>query len=163
MPNFNKVLLMGNLTRDPELRYTPSGSAVADFGVAVNRKWTGQNGEKKEEACFVDCQAWTRSAEVISEYCKKGSAIFIEGRLKLDSWEGRDGQKHSRLRVVVENFQFVGAPAGRRPGAPGAPAGTAPSRPASRRAEEAEPPPPEDVDAEPPAEGPLKSNDDIPF
>ena len=112
MANLNKVFLIGNLTRDPELRYTPSGTAVADFGLAVNRQWKAQNGEKKEEVCFVDCQAWARGAELISEYCKKGAPLFVEGRLKLDSWEGKDGQKRSKMVIVVENSQFLGAPTG---------------------------------------------------
>ncbi len=108
MANFNKVFLMGNLTRDPELRYTPNGKAVVDFGLAINRRWTSQGGEQREETCFVDLQAWARSAEVISEYCRKGRPLFVEGRLRLETWEGRDGQKRSKLRVVVENFQFLG-------------------------------------------------------
>ena len=120
MASFNKVILVGNLTRDPELRYTPQGTAVGEFGIAINRQWKGPNGEKKEEVCFVDCQAWARAAETITEYCKKGAPLFVEGRLKLDSWEGKDGQKRSRMRVVVENFQFLGAPSGRRaPAGPG--------------------------------------------
>ena len=113
MANLNKVFLMGNLTRDPELRYTPNGTAVVDFGMAMNRRWTGRDGQKAEDTCFVDCQAWARLAEVISEYCRKGSPLFVEGRLQLDTWEGRDGQKRSRIRVVVEGFQFIG---GRRDG-----------------------------------------------
>lgn len=108
MANFNKVFLMGNLTRDPELRYTPSGTAVCGFGLAVNRTWKSKDGEKKEETCFVDCQAWARTAEVISEYCKKGRPLFVEGRLTFDSWEDRSGQKRSKLRVTVDNFQFIG-------------------------------------------------------
>ena len=113
MANLNKVFLIGNLTRDPELRYTPNGTAVTEFGMAMNRNWTSQSGEKKEDTCFVDLQAWGRGAEVISEYCRKGRALFVEGRLSYDSWEGRDGQRRSRLRVTVENFQFLG---GRRDG-----------------------------------------------
>ena len=107
MPNYNKVLLMGNLTRDPELRYTPNGSAVTDFGIAVNRTWKGKDGEKHEEACFVDCTAWARTAEVITEYLTKGRPIFVEGHLKYDTWE-KDGKRQSKLKVIVENFQFIG-------------------------------------------------------
>jgi single-strand DNA-binding protein len=154
MANFNKVLLMGNLTRDPELRYTPNGTAVVEFGLAINRKWTGQGGEKRDETCFVDCQAWARGAEIISEYCRKGSALFVEGRLRLESWEGRDGQKRSKLRVVVENFQFVGAPSGARGTAEGAPPrGGRPT------------PPPQSPQAAPeaPEEEPFKVDEDIPF
>jgi single-strand DNA-binding protein len=176
MANLNKVFLIGNLTRDPELRYTPQGTAVGEFGMAINRQWKGPTGEKKEDVCFVDCQAWARAAEIISEYCKKGSSLFVEGRLKLDSWEGKDGQKRSRMRVVVENFQFLGAPTGRRApaeGAPGpAPAGReqGPSQPPRGRPRAAEPEsPPADAGAdEPPADsapegGPFKVNDEIPF
>lgn len=153
MPNLNKVLLMGNLTRDPELRYTPSGTAVVEFGLAINRRYSGQGGEKKEETCFIDCQAWARSAEVISEYCKKGNPLFVEGRLRLESWEGRDGQKRSKLRVVVESFQFLGAPQGGRGGKPG----EAPQRgrPAASAPDVDEP----DI----PSEEPFKVDDDIPF
>jgi single-strand DNA-binding protein len=173
MANLNKVFLIGNLTRDPELRYTPQGTAVGEFGLAINRQWKGPNGEKKEEVCFVDCQAWARAAEVISEYCKKGSSLFIEGRLRLDSWEGKDGQKRSRMRVVVENFQFLGAPAGRRApgeGAPGAgPGGREPGPPGRPRAAGPEGGQAEAADAnEPPPDsarggGPYKTDDEIPF
>lgn len=109
MPNLNKVFLMGHLTRDPELRYAPSGTAIASFGVANNRTWTdGNSGEKKEEACFVDITMFGKRAEVINEYFSKGSAIFIQGRLQLNQWETKEGQKRSMLRVVAEDFQFVG-------------------------------------------------------
>lgn len=113
MANFNKVFLMGNLTRDPELRYTPGGMAVAAFGLAVNRKWKGQDGQDREETLFVDVSAFGRPAEVISEYMSKGKPIFIEGRLKLDQWQDKEsGAKRSKLTVVAENFQFVGGPGG---------------------------------------------------
>ncbi len=108
MASLNKVFLIGNLTRDPELRYTPSGTAVADLAMAVNRRYTTASGEKKEETCFVDITLWARRAEVASQYLKKGSPLFIEGRLHLDKWE-TDGQKRSKLKVVAQNFQFIGA------------------------------------------------------
>jgi single-strand DNA-binding protein len=108
MANLNKVFLIGNLTRDPELRYTPSGTAVASFGIAVNRTWTGQDGGKKDEVCYVDVNAFARRAEVINEYFSKGNPIFIEGRLQFNQWETKDGQKPNTLRVVAENFQFIG-------------------------------------------------------
>jgi single-strand DNA-binding protein len=149
MANLNKVFLIGNLTRDPELRYTPSGTAVAEFGLAINRRFTGQSGEKKEETCFIDCQAWARSAEIVSEYCRKGAPLFVEGRLRLESWEGRDGQKRSKLRVVVENFQFLGSPQGGRGGR----SGEAPQPAAPEAKEPVEAPPDE----------PFKVDDDIPF
>ena len=111
MANFNKVLLMGNLTRDPQLRYLPSQMAVAEFGLAINRKWKGPQGEERVDVVFVDCTAWGKQAETINQYFQKGKAIFIEGRLKLDQWEDKQGGgKRSKLTVVVENFQFVGGP-----------------------------------------------------
>jgi single-strand DNA-binding protein len=112
MANFNKVILLGNLTRDIELRHTQSGMALAKFGMAINRKWT-QNGEQKESTCFVDLTAWGRQAEVLSQYVKKGSQLFVEGRLEYSTWESQEGGKRSKLEVVVENFQFVGSGAGR--------------------------------------------------
>ena len=108
MASFNKVILMGNLTRDPQLRYLPNNTAVCDFGLAVNRRYRDRDGNQKEEVCFVDLTAWERRAETINQYMTKGSPILIEGRLKLDSWTGQDGQKRSKLTVVVDNFQFVG-------------------------------------------------------
>ena len=106
MASFNKVILMGNLTRDPELRYTPNGTAVTDVGLAVNRVYTGPDGQKQEETTFVDITFWTRQAETICKYLNKGSPLFVEGRLKFDSWE-KDGQKRSKLSVNGENFQFI--------------------------------------------------------
>jgi single-strand DNA-binding protein len=107
MAGFNKVLLMGNLTRDPQLSYTPNQTAVVDFGLATNRRWTGQDGVQHDETCFVDCRAFGRMAENINKYFKKGKPIFLEGRLTFDSWTAQDGSKKSRLRVTVENFQFL--------------------------------------------------------
>lgn len=113
MASLNKVFLMGNLTRDPEIRYTPAGLAVASFGIAINSSWTAKTGEQKEEVCFVDISIFGRRAEVIGEYFSKGNPIFIEGRLQLNQWETKDGQKRSTLRVVADNFQFIGVPAKR--------------------------------------------------
>lgn len=113
MANLNKVFLMGNLTRDPELRYTPSGMAVATFGIAVNREWTDKNGEQKKEVCFVDVNIFGRRAEIIGEYFSKGKPIFIEGRLQFQQWETKDGQKRNSLRVVADNFEFIGGTARR--------------------------------------------------
>ena len=112
MANYNKVLLIGNLTRDPQLSYLPSQTAVVDFGIAVNRRWTGQDGQQGEETCFVDCRAFGRQAENINKYLTKGRQIFVEGRLTFNSWTAQDGTKRSRLRVTVERFQFLGGPAG---------------------------------------------------
>jgi single-strand DNA-binding protein len=109
MASFNKCLLMGNLTRDPELKFLPSQTAVTEFGVACNRKFRTKEGEDREEVTFVDCTAFGKTAEVISQYMSKGKPIFIEGRLKFDSWEDKQGGgKRSKLTVVIENFQFVG-------------------------------------------------------
>ena len=107
MANLNKVFLMGNLTRDPELRYTPSGTPICEFGVAVNRSYTTKEGEKRDETLFVDVSMWGRRGVVISEYFTKGKPIFIEGRLKLDTWETADGRRN-KITVVAENFEFLG-------------------------------------------------------
>jgi len=113
MANFNKIFLMGNLTRDPQLSYLPSQTAVVDFGLAVNRRWTSKEGEKREETCFVDCRAFGQQAETINKYLSKGRPVFIEGRLDFDSWTAQDGTRRSKHRVTVERFQFLGsAPAG---------------------------------------------------
>ncbi len=112
MANFNKVLLMGNLTRDPQLSYTPNQTPVVDFGLATNRKWTGQDGSQREDTCFVDCRMFGKRAEVINKYCKKGNPLFIEGRLTFDSWEAQDGTKRSKHRVTVMNFEFLGGGGG---------------------------------------------------
>jgi single-strand DNA-binding protein len=147
MANFNKVLLLGNLTRDPELRYLPSQTAVVEFGLAINRKYKGQDGSMKDETCFVDCQAFGKAAENLNKYCKKGNPLFVEGRLKYDSWTKQDGSKASKLRVNVENFQFIGT-AGGQGG----------QRSAAGIGNDDNPPPEE------PAPGDFaNTNDDIPF
>lgn len=114
MANFNKVLLMGNLTRDPQLSYLPSQTAVVDFGLAVNRKWKSKEGEDREETCFIDCQAFGRQAENINKYLSKGRPVFVEGRLTFNTWTAQDGTRRSKHRVTVENFQFL--PGGPRAG-----------------------------------------------
>lgn len=108
MPSLNKVQLIGNLTRDPELRHTPKGTAVAELGIAINRTWKDDSGNKQEETTFVDVTFWGRQAEVIQQYCSKGDPIYIEGRLQLDTWDDKDtGKKRSKLRTIGENFQFL--------------------------------------------------------
>ncbi len=139
MGSFNKVLLMGNLTRDPQLSYTPNNTAVVDFGIAVNRRWTGKDGSQKEETCFVDCRAFGRLAENINKYLKKGKPLFVEGRLTFDSWTAQDGTKRSRHRVTVENFSFIG---------PAAAASAEKPKPAAEATDDSEPQP---------------QGDDIPF
>ncbi len=117
MASFNKVILLGNLTRDPEVRYTPKGTAVTELGMAVNRVYTAENGEKREETTFVDVTLWGRTAEIAGEYLKKGRPVFIEGRLQLDTWDDeQSGQKRSKLKVVGEGLQLLGG----RPGGGGA-------------------------------------------
>lgn len=109
MASYNKVILMGNLTRDPEMKYLPSGTAVANFGIAVSERYTDrQTGEQKENVCFVDIEAWDRQAEIVNEYLSKGSPVFIDGALKFESWETEDGTKRNRLKVRLLRFQFVG-------------------------------------------------------
>jgi single-strand DNA-binding protein len=113
MANFNKVMLMGNVTRDIELRYTPKGTAVADIGLAVNRVRSGDNGEKIEETTFVDVTLWGRTAEVANQYSGKGKPLFVEGRLQTDSWDDKEtGKKRSKLKVVADNIQLMGSPGG---------------------------------------------------
>jgi single-strand DNA-binding protein len=147
MASFNKVILLGNLTRDPEVRYTPKGSAVCDLGVAVNRVYTTDAGEKREEVTYVDVVLWSRLAEIAGEYLKKGRPIFIEGRLQLDTWDDKQsGQKRSKLRVIGETMQLLGS----RPGGGAVPAeagdedrqarsGSKPSTPPAKSAAPAEP------------------------
>jgi single-strand DNA-binding protein len=134
MANLNKVMLMGGLTRDPQLTYLPSQTPVVDFGIATTRTYRKQDGSQGEEKCFVDCQMFGKRAEVINQYLKKGDPLFVEGRLKFDSWE-KDGQKRSKLRVFVENFEFLGKGKGQGGGNQGggyqqsAPAPSAPEAP----------------------------------
>jgi single-strand DNA-binding protein len=156
MASYNRVILLGNLTRDPELRYIPSGMAVTDIGLAVNDRRKNANGEWVEEVTFVDVTVWGRTAEVMSEYLSKGSPVFIEGRLKLDSWEDKDGQKRSKLKVTCERMQMVG---GKGQGGPDGGAPRAAARPAGQYSQSA--PPPEAMDDAPPPEAPP--GDDIPF
>ena len=152
MASFNKVILAGNLTRDPELRYTPKGTAVARLGIACNRKWKSETGELKEEVTFVDVDAFGKTAETIGQYLKKGRPILIEGRLRYDTWEDKQTkQKRSKLGVVLENFQFLDSGGGRGDGAESAPAAPRPAASAAPAASE-----PAEGDA--PPEG-----DDVPF
>lgn len=151
MASFNKVILAGNLTRDPELRYTPKGTAVARLTLAVNRVYTTEDGTKKEEVSFVDVDAWGRQAEVISQYMKKGRPLLVEGRLRQDTWEDKNThQKQSKLKVVLEGFTFIdskgGDTGGGAPARPAAPAAAAPAAPAANEPEPAEPGPAEQDD-----------------
>ncbi len=114
--NFNRVFLGGNLTRDPELRYTPSNQSVVSFGLAINRKYTTSSGEKKDEVTFVDCEAWGKTAENIGQYFTKGRPIFVEGRLKLETWQTKEGDNRSKMKVIVDQFQFVGGESPKKDG-----------------------------------------------
>jgi single-strand DNA-binding protein len=142
MPNLNKVTLMGNITRDIELRNLPGGQAIAQIGLAINRQWQGNDGQKKEEVTFVDCEAWGKQAETMHKYLGKGRPVFIEGRLKLDQWDDKEsGQKRSKMKVVVESFQFIDSkPEGERDTQQAPKAGVrAPKPTAPSRAEEMNP------------------------
>jgi len=107
MASYNKVIMMGNLTRDPQLSYLPSQTPVVEIGLASNRRWRDRDGNQKEETCFVDCRAYGKTAENISKYCKKGRPLLVEGRLTFDQWEAQDGSKRSKHRIFIENFTFV--------------------------------------------------------
>ncbi len=165
MASFNKVILMGNLTRDPEMRYTPKGTAVARLGMAVNRKYTTESGEAKEEVTFVDVDAWGKQAEVIAQYCRKGKALLVEGRLKLDQWDDKaTGQKRSRLGVVLESFQFVGGRREDEVGGGGGGVVPPPSAPSMRpSAPQRSAAPPAPSSAPDPLDGPPPEEDDVPF
>src|ERR1700736_2143853 len=152
MASFNKVILLGNLTRDPEIRYTPKGSAVCDLGLAVNRQYTLESGEKREEVTYVDVVLWARLAEIAAEYLKKGRPVFIEGRLQLDTWDDKQsGQKRSKLRVIAESMQLLGS----RPSAGG---GAAEGVEGGREARPSKPAPPPKAGA-----AAEPDDDEIPF
>jgi single-strand DNA-binding protein len=158
MASFNKVILLGNLTRDPQVRYTPSGTAVAEIGMAVNRYWFDkQSNSRREETTFVDVTLWGRDAEVAGEYLAKGRPVLIEGRLQLDTWDDKQtGQKRSKLRVVAERMQMLGS-RGDGGGAGGGGRAAAPAH-----AEPSEGPPIGEYESEAAASGPPP-NDDVPF
>ena len=154
--SLNKVLLMGNLTRDPEVKYTPKGTAVCDLGIAINDSYKAQDGTIKETVTFVDVEVWGRTAENCKQYLTKGRPVFVEGQLRLDQWETPQGEKKSRLKVRADRVQFLGGGPGRSGGGgeqrssssgPGDSGRTA-AKPASAVSEDAPPPP---------------SDDDIPF
>jgi single-strand DNA-binding protein len=150
MANFNKVILIGNLTRDPELRYTPKGLAIAKLGLAVNRSWKTETGENKEEVTFIDIDAFGKQAETIGQYLKKGRPVLVEGRLRLDQWDDKQtGQKRSKLGVILEAFQFLDS--GNRGDSAGGRAPAASAAPAAAAAAPAE------------AEAPEPEQDDVPF
>jgi single-strand DNA-binding protein len=153
MASFNKVILLGNVTRDPEIRYTPKGTAVTELGMAVNRVYSTDSGEKREEVTFVDVTLWGRTAEIAGEYLKKGRPVLIEGRLQLDTWDDKQsGQKRSKLKVVADGLQLIGS----RPGGGGAAPAEAGDEDRQPRASKAAPPPKSGAPAAP-------DEDEIPF
>ena len=152
MPNLNKWMGMGNLTRDPEIKYTPKGTAVADISLAINRVWKNDAGQKQEETTYVEVELWGRQAEIAGEYLKKGRPVYIEGRLKLDTWDDKQtGQKRSKMRVVGETLQLLGS----RDGTNGGTSSGTSERTQSRPPRPARPPVDPDLDA--------TDGDDVPF
>src|SRR4051812_15212779 len=169
MPNLNKVMLMGNLTRDPEIKYTPKGTAIAALGMAVNRVWMTEQGEKREEVTFVDVELFGRQAEIAEQYLKKGRPVYIEGRLKLDTWDDKtSGQKRSKMKVIGENMQLLGSREGGGGGGSEAHyeeadshASSRPSSPPPARRPPQQAPPPQRKPVDPDLDAPEE--DDIPF
>lgn len=158
MPSVNKVILIGNLTRDPELRFTPKGSALCEIGMAVNRKYKLESGEQREEVTFLDISFWGKQAEVVAKWMKKGRPLYVEGRLQMDTWDDKTtGQKRSKIRIVAEDFQFLGGDRGG--GEEGSHDDEHPA-PAPRQAS-APPARPQSAAAAP--EAPSLDDDDVPF
>lgn len=157
MASYNKVILMGNLTRDPEVKYLPSGTAVANFGIAMSERYTDrQTGEQKENVCFVDVEAWDRQAELVNEYLSKGSPIFLEGALKFESWEAEDGTKRNKLKVRLFRLQFIGGRRDSDEEGGGYTQAAPPDVPLDRPADQASTPSTGESDA-------SSTDDDIPF
>lgn len=166
MANYNKVILMGNLTRDPELSYLPSQTPVVEIGLAVNRRWRDQQGQQREDTCFIDCRCFGRQAEVINQYLSKGRPVLVEGRLDYDTWEAQDGSKRSKHRVTIERFSFVDSQSGQGGGGGGGnynnqtrqapPAGGPQQAPPSNQQSNQQGPPPSSYD-----DGGM--GEDIPF
>jgi len=155
MPSLNKVMLMGNLTRDPELRVTPKGTPICQFSLAINRQFKMESGESREEVIYVDIEAWGKQGETIAKYMTKGRPLYVEGRLRLDQWEDKNTkEKRSRMKVVLEGFQFLGDSRG---GGAGAPPGDADQASSPERHS----PPPRTGGSKPPAAENL--DEDVPF
>jgi single-strand DNA-binding protein len=171
MANYNRVILVGNLTRDPQLTYTPSQTAVVDFGLAVNRTWTDQNSQKREEVCFIDVRAFGKQAETINHYLSKGRQILVEGRLQFQQWQAQDGSKRSKHIVVIENFQFLGGGQGGsqitpEPGASAKPPQRTRYSATTQQAPQANDYPPDNIpvpEEDVSQQMPPVSEDDIPF
>ena len=159
MPSLNKVLLMGNLTRDPELRVTPKGTPICQFSLAINRQFKMESGETREEVIYVDVEAWGQQGETIAKYCTKGRPLYVEGRLRLDQWEDKNTkEKRSRMKVVLEQFQFLGDSRGG--GGGGAPVGGGEESPGGGSPERHSPPP-RPAGAKPATQENL--DEDVPF
>jgi len=168
MANYNKIIMIGNLTRDPQLSYLPSNTPAVEFGLASNRKWKDQSGQQREDTCFIDCRAYGRSAEILNQYTAKGRQILVEGRLQLDTWEGKDGTRRSKHRIFVENFQFLDSGSGRGQGGQGAQGQGGYQQAPPRQAPQAPQSPPQQrapmMDEPPqPYNGNDAGGDDIPF
>ena len=172
MAHYNRIILVGNLTRDPQLKYLPSQLAVVEFGLAVNHRFRGKDGQDRDEVLFIDCTCFGKGAEVINTYCQKGKPILVEGRLKYDSWEDKQGGgKRSKHSVVVDNFQLMGGRDGGGAAASNDDAGSAPAPPARGPARPANSRPPQQQRTnpqQPPAQAPFGeeqqfTEDDIPF
>ena len=155
MASYNKVILMGNLTRDPQLSYLPSQTPVVDLGLAINRKWKDQQNQQRESVCFIDCRAYGKQAEILNQYMRKGRSLLIEGRLDFDQWEAQDGTKRSKHRVFIERFTFVDSGGRRTDGSGGENA-------ASQGPPAAAPAPPTGGE-QPPAHETPAGGEDIPF
>ncbi len=183
MASYNKIILIGNLTRDPQLSYLPNQTPVCEIGLACSRRYRTSDGQQKEEVCFVDCRAFGKQAETLNQYMKKGRQLLVEGRLTFDQWETQDGQKRSKHRVTISNFQFLDSGQGRgggddaaaggytRPapapsqGATSAPPPSqgAPSAPLPSQDATSAPPPSQDATSAPPPDAPGPDGEDIPF
>lgn len=163
MASYNKVILMGNLTRDPQLSYLPSQTPVCEIGLAVNRRWRSQDGQQREDVCFIDCRSYGRQAEVLNQYMSKGRPILIEGRLQFDQWETQDGQKRSKHRVFIERFSFVGGQQGDGQSGGYTPASRPQSQPAPAMGGPQPAPPMNDSQAPPPNAYDEMGGEDIPF
>ena len=174
MPNLNKVMLIGNLTRDPEVKFTPKGTAIAELGLAINRTWKNESGEKQEETTFVDVTLWGRQAEIAKEYLTKGRPVYIEGRLQLDSWDDKQtGQKRTKLKVTGEQMQLLGGRDGASGGGGGYSGGSGASSSSSSdeydqrpsRPQQSRPAPAQGGGGKPrpAAPPPQDDDDDIPF
>lgn len=162
MANYNKIIMIGNLTRDPQLSYLPSNTPAVEFGLASNRRWKDQSGQQREDTCFIDCRAYGRSAEILNQYTAKGRQILVEGRLQFDTWEGKDGTRRSKHRIFVENFQFLDSGTGRGGQGQGGPGQSSYQQAPPRQAPSQQRPPSMDEPPQPYG-GDDIGGDDIPF